>query len=141
MDIVMLTATFLAALGVSGGVVLAFSVPMDATLNRLLSSELAAGWSRAAKFAVFVAAFTGGLRLSELENVLLVRYGGGGQPLRASQGLLEVFKSVSGSLTAASWAVLAFFAGALGVYGATRLYELLKPVAPRFERPSIPAGR
>lgn len=140
MDIAMLVLTFLAALAVAGGVVLAFSMPIDAVLSKLVPAELAEAWSRCAKFAVFVSSFTGGLRLGELGG--LVAAGAGRTAVATPQAFLEVMKTVSGALTAASWAVLAFFGGALAVYAASRMYESLRPglVPPRGgER--IPAGR
>jgi hypothetical protein len=139
MDIAMLVLTFLAALAVAGGVVAAFSKPIDMVLSRLVPTELADAWSRCAKFAVFVASLTGGLRLTELARLVAA---GGDTAVRAPQAFLEVMKSVTGGLTSASWSLLAFFGAALAVYAAGRVYETLRPGmghARTGER--IPAGR
>lgn len=140
MDIAMLILTFLAALAVAGGVVLAFSNPIDAVLSRLVPTELADAWSRCAKFAIFVASFTGGLRLGELTR--LVAASAADAPVRAPQAFMEVIKTVSGGLGSASMAVLAFFGGALLVYAGCRVYESFRPGlghARGGER--VPAGR
>lgn len=139
MDIAMLVLTFLATVAVAGGVVLAFSRPIDTVLSRLVPTELADAWSRCAKFAVFVASFTGGLRLKELAGLVAA---GGDTTIRAPQAFMEVMKTVSGGLGAASWALLAFFGGALAVYAACRVYESFRPGlthARGAER--VPAGR
>ncbi|TBR16915.1 hypothetical protein EPO15_18090 [bacterium] len=139
MDIAMLVLTFLAAVTLAGGVVLAFAKPIDAVLSRLVPSELADAWSRCAKFAIFVTSFTGGLRLKELGGLVT---SGNAATIDAPQALLEVMKTATGGLNAASLTLLAFFGGALTVYAGVRVYESVRPGLghPRGgER--LPAGR
>lgn len=128
METAILASVFVAALAVSGFATLAFSVSVDEVLKRLLPAELAAAWSRYVKFALFTASFIGGLRLQEL-GALVSRGQGDGARLAADQGLVEVYRTIAGSLGAAAWTLLAFFAGTLCVYGAARVYEGLKPSA------------
>lgn len=142
MNLSMLILVFLAAVAVAGCVTRIFAEPMDWALMRLINHEMAAAWSRFAKFAVFVASFTGGLRLNELQS--LTTFGSGQAPVNWSQGLLEVYKTISGGLTAASYTLLIFFGATLIAYAATQVYDYLKQVGKpgrSEEHRGVPAGR
>lgn len=124
METVTLTLAFLSAATVSWCVVMAFSEPIDGVLGRLLAPEQARAWSRYAKFAVLAASFTGGMRFPELGA--LVAAGAGGPAPTVGQGMLEIFKTIAGALTAGSWVLLLFFAATLVLYAGGRAYDSFK---------------
>ncbi|HVE12296.1 MAG TPA: hypothetical protein VNI01_02775 [Elusimicrobiota bacterium] len=121
MNALTLGLVFATAAAVSGCVLVAFSRPMDAVLLRILSGELAAAWSKYAKFAVLVASFSGGLRINQLEALSMMT-----TPVSANRCLMEVFQAVSGTLQEASWALLLFFGGTLIAYAVTQVYNHLR---------------
>ena len=135
MDIATLILVFLSAVILSGCVVMAFSAPIDGALNRLLSGEMAAAWTRYAKFAVLVASFTGGMRLKELEALAGLSLNPSSQAaINMSKCLMEVYKTILGTLGAASWTLLVFFGATLTAYAGMNAYETFKSQsqAPRF---------
>lgn len=134
MNALVLVLIFLAAIAVAGCVVAAFSTSIDGVLLRLLSGEMAAAWSKYAKFALFVASFTGGLRLNEIQALA----GGEAQAsMKLGQCLMEVYKTIAGTLGGASWTLLIFFGATLAAYLASYLYSSLK-AAPRQQRVGEP---
>jgi hypothetical protein len=127
MDAVMMSSAFLSALIISGSVVLLFSALIDGVLSRLVIREMAAAWTMFAKFALFVAALTGGLRLSDLESLLSSVQSKGAQiPLTSGKCLLEVFRAVSGALNGAVWMLLLIFGAALAFHLGGSLYSTVR---------------
>jgi hypothetical protein len=121
MESMVLAFSFASAILIAACVVTFFSTSIDEALARVVPVEMTPAWSRYVKFALFVVTFAGGMRLSELAGFMALRTPGG-PPLTAGQGLLEVFKSIAGSLIAASGTLLAFFVVTLAVYAAKRFY-------------------
>lgn len=126
MNTLVLGLAFATTSVVAGMIVLAFSLAIDEVLLRLTSVELAAAWARYAKFGVFAFTFTGGLRLKELEALAA----SGSVPLEVDQALIEVFKSLSATLSAGAWSLLLFFGCGLAAYGVLRVYENYKTSSP-----------
>ncbi len=129
METVILTAAFLASAAVASAVTASFSSAIDGVLARVLTGELSQAWSRCAKFAVFTASFTAGLRVKELANFLSMRVA----PMGSGEGLLEVFKSVASALSAASVGLLAFFGAVLLVTAAKAAFRSLTTESRSYE--------
>jgi hypothetical protein len=129
----MLALVFLTAVVVSACVLMTFAMAMDAVLFRLISGEMAKAWSLYAKFAVFVASFVGGLRLQEIQAATVPVVVSGQQQasvnISASKCLVEVFKTIAGALSVASWTLFAFFGAALAAYVVLHVYNSLKSEA------------
>lgn len=150
MDAVILAIVFIAAVSVAGGVVLAFSPAVDDVLPSLVPASMLRAWSLFVKFAVFSTILIGGLRLAEV-GALVSSKSPGAAPLGAGASLMEVYKSIAGSLQAGVWALLVFFGTALVVYAALRIYEAARPAlahsrgidrhAAHGPRASVPEGR
>jgi hypothetical protein len=122
MDSMILAFSFASAIAVAACVLLFFSGSIDEALRRVLPSEMTQAWSRYVKFALFVVIFTGGMRLTELAQFLTMR-APSGPPLTAAQGLLEVFRSIAGSLIAASATLLVIFGATLAIDALKRVYQ------------------
>jgi hypothetical protein len=132
MESLILAFSFVSAIVIAACVVTFFSTSIDAALARVIPEEMTPAWSRYVKFALFVVTFAGGMRLSELEAFLTMRTPAG-PPLAAGHGLLEVFKSITGSLIAASGTLLGFFAVTLAVYASMRFYQSHRADVERLE--------
>jgi hypothetical protein len=148
MDSLILACSFGAALALAACVVLLFSRSIDEVLTPVIPAEAAAAWSRCVKFVLFTATMVGGLRLSDLANVLLQRTPSGESSLTAGQGLLEVYRTIAGALVTASATSLSFFAATLALDAAGRAYRSYRAAAekeaskPRpVERPAVGAER
>lgn len=133
MDSTILAISFAAAIVLAACVTLFFSRPIDEALGRVVPPEMGSAWRQYAKFALFVVTLAGGMRVSELSSLVAMR-AASSPPMTAGQGLMEVLKSVSGSLTAAAIALLAFFVAALAIDASRRVYR-----ARRLERPLPPS--
>lgn len=133
MDSTILAFSFAAAIVIAASVALFFSRPIDEALGRVIPPEMGSAWRQYVKFALFVTTFAGGMRVSELSSFVAVRTAAS-PPLTAGQGLMEVLKSITGSLTAAAIALLVFFTAALVIDASRRVYQ-----SRRFSRPSPPA--
>lgn len=120
MDVFALILVFAAAAGVSYAVVAAFSVPIELALRKVLAGDFSLAWAKYARFAVFVTGLAGGLRLKELEALATPA---ADRPIDASRCLLELFRTTTGSLTAASSSLLVVFGATLVAWVALQLYE------------------
>jgi hypothetical protein len=128
MDSMTLAFAFTAAMAISAGVVLAFSRRIDEVLSRLIPGEMAGACEQYVKFALFTVSFAGGMRLTDVAAFVAQKPG---QPaLTAGQSLLEVFRTIAGSLVAASGLLLVFFASTLAAYAVLHLYQSHKPAKP-----------
>jgi hypothetical protein len=122
MDIPTLVMAYSAALLVALAVTAAFAAPIEEMLFRLLPKDISAPWQKFIKFALFVAAFTGGMPSPPAafidRNVAAVPVPG--------MGMMVVMKSVSGSLMAAAWFLLIFFAATLTALTGANVYASLR---------------
>ncbi len=124
MFIRLLIVTFVVALAMSTFVALLFSRPIDRILNRLVSAELAATWRRYILFATFVVGISGGARLWEMEKYITPNSEGHILKLTSDRWVIEVYKTVIGSLQSIAWMLLVFFLFALIAYVTVRGFEM-----------------
>lgn len=120
----LLIVTFVVALAMSTFVALLFSRPIDKILTRLVSEELAATWRRYILFATFVVGISGGARLWEMEKYLEPDKQGHFLTLTSDRWVIEVYKTVVGSLQSIAWMLLVFFLFALIAYVTVRGFEM-----------------
>lgn len=127
MFISLLVVTFLIALLVSTVVALVFRPALKRILERILSDAIYTAWLRYLLFALFVVGVSSGVRIWELE-----RYIGSGP--RLSEGMappvldsdhwvLEVYRTIIGTLEGIAWVLLVFFVFALIGFVVVRLGE------------------
>ena len=131
-----LAFSFAAAIAIAGSVVVLFSKSIDEALSRVIPAEMASAWRQYVKFALFTVTFAGGMRLKALAEFVALRTPIG-PPLTAGQGLLEVFKSIAGSLVAASATLLAVFIVTLAIDASMRIFWFQRAT----ERPSLRTER
>jgi hypothetical protein len=131
MFITLLGVTFLIALGTSLIVVRLFRGPIRTILDRIVSPELSGAWQRYLSFAVIVVGVSGGVRIWELEKYITARTQDA-EPiiLNADRWVLEVYRTLIGTLQSAAWLLLVFFVFALIAYVIVRGFELRRGGSP-----------
>lgn len=114
MFLTLLLVTFLIALLTAALVARMFDKPVDAILRRIIGEEIAAAWVRYVKFAVYVVGISGGVRVWELERYISPRHKDEQiLVLNADRWVLEVYRTIIGTLQSIAWMLLLFFAVAL----------------------------
>lgn len=125
MFIVLLVVTFLIALAVSSLIVKIFSTPLDRILKRIIADEISAAWLKYLKFATYVVGISSGVRIRQLERYIT---GDGAEEaaileLTMERWILEVYRTVIGSLQGIAWMLLVFFVFALIAFVIVRIFE------------------
>lgn len=125
MFIVLLIVTFVISLATSLVVVRLFRTPIHTILDRVVSAELSGAWLRYLNFAVVVVGISGGVRIWELEKYITAR-SKDMEPivLNADRWVLEIYRTLIGTLQSAAWLLLVFFVFALVAYVIIRGFEL-----------------
>jgi hypothetical protein len=129
MFVTLLIITFVVALTVSGLVVLLFSKPIGRILQRIVSEDISSAWLTYMKFAMLVVGVSGGVRIFELERYITPQNLGCKEAnrvleLSSDRWILELYRTVIGSLESIAWLLLVFFVVALIAYVIVRLAEL-----------------
>lgn len=122
----LLAGTFLIAFAVSTIVVRIFSTPLDNILKRIMQDDISSAWVKYLKFAMYVVGISSGVRIHSIEryitapdfkDAMIVE-------LNAERWVLEVYRTVIGSLQGIAWLLLAFFVFALIAFVIVKLNEI-----------------
>jgi hypothetical protein len=134
-----MTGTFLTLLGVTFGISLVvsgllaylFSKPVRSILRRIIADEISLAWENYLKFAVYVVGISSGVRIWDLERYITPPATREGQVLALTRErwVLEVFRTVIGSLQGIAWMLLVFFLFALIAFVIVRAFELKRQKA------------
>lgn len=125
----LLLVTLLVAVAVAVLVAWGFDRSVGAILARIVADEVSRGWQRFVRFALLVVGVSSGVRIYDLERYLETA------PERAAvltteRWVLEVYRTVIGTLQGVAWALLLFFVAALIAYVLVRRAELKRPEPP-----------
>ncbi len=128
MFITLLIITFVIALVVSSIVVLIFAGPINAILARIISDQISRAWSKYLKFAIYVTGISSGVRIWDLEKYITEPRFEGSKiiELNAERWVLELYRTIIGTLQGIAWMLLVFFVFALVAYVIVRAFELKK---------------
>lgn len=127
MFVTLLLVTFAISLVSCAIVVWLFRGPVTQILDRLVSPEIAAAWTRYLGFAIFVVGVSGGVRIWDLERYITARSAGEAPlVLNGDRWVLEVYRTVISTLQATAWLLLLFFLVALVAYVVMRGFELAR---------------
>ena len=131
MFITLLLVTLLIALATSLLVIRLFDRLIRKILDRIVSAELSEAWNRYLSFAVVVVGVSGGVRIWSLEKYITARTDDG-EPivLNADRWILEVYRTLIGTLQSVAWILLVFFVFALIAYVIMRGFELRRQGRP-----------
>ena len=124
----LLLVTFLFALGVSSVLALIFKPAVSRILQRILADEIYSAWVRYLVFAIFVVGVSNGVRIWDLEKYISPMPAGDQvrEPLllTVDRWVLEVYRTIIGTLQGVAWLLLVFFVFALIAFVVVRLGEM-----------------
>lgn len=128
MFLTLLAATFAIAFGVSFIIARVFRTPMTRILDRILADEIADAWIRYLLFAVYVVGISSGVRPWDLQRYIDPQPGleAGAAPLTLTldHWVLEIYRTVIGTLQGVAWMLLVFFIVSLIVFAVIRIFEM-----------------
>ena len=125
MFITLLIVTFVIALATSLALIRLFRVPIRTILDRVVSTDLSGAWNRYLDFAVIVVGVSGGVRIWELEKYITAHTKDmDALVLNADRWVLEVYRTLIGTMQSVAWLLLVFFVFALIAYVIVRGFEL-----------------
>ena len=118
MFITLLIATFIISLVVSTIVVLIFARPLNQILDRIILDQISRAWSKYLKFAIYVTGISSGVRIWDLEKYITKPQYQGSEivQLTTERWVLEVYRTIIGTLQGIAWMLLVFFVFALVAY-------------------------
>lgn len=108
MFLALLLVTFLVSAIVSAIVARIFAKPIDDILERIISDTISDAWVRYLKFGIYVVGISSGVRLWELERYINPQ-GTQTLGLNRDRWILEVYRTIIGSLQGLAWLLLVFF--------------------------------
>ncbi len=121
----LLFVTFIIAALVSVGVVHFFDKPIKNILTRIVADELSTAWHKYIKFAAYVVGISGGVRIYQLEQYISARHKDFNVvELNAETWVLEVYRTIIGTLQSLAWVLLVVFIVALLAFVIVRAVEL-----------------
>jgi hypothetical protein len=124
MFITLLGVTFFIALAVAGTVTWLFHHSLRAILNRILTDQISQAWLRYLQFAIYVVGISSGVRIWELEKYITPHQRNEqALVLNTERWVLEVYRTIVGTLQGVAWLLLVFFVFALVAYVAVRIFE------------------
>lgn len=134
MFITLLVVTFLIALCVSAGIARFFATPVRRILGHIVDDDITFAWSKYIWFAILVVGVSNGVRVWELERYITSMDPGRVDVLVLTRDrwVLEVYRTIIGSLQGIAWLLLVFFVFCLIAYVIVRVGE--GRVKPRSER-------
>jgi len=124
MFVLLLAVTFVIAFIVSAIVVKLFDRPIDSILNRLIADDISRGWLKYLRFAMYVVGISSGVRVWQLEKYITAdKTDKMIVELTTNRWILEVYRTVIGTLQGIAWLLLVFFVFALVAYVIVRIFE------------------
>ena len=128
MFILLLASTFLIALGVSYLLVRIFRPAVTRILERIIVDEIHQEWVRYLVFAIYVVGISSGVRIWDLEKYISPTIAGDqtrqALALTVDRTVLEIYRTVIGTLQGVAWMLLVFFVIALVAFVIVRFGEI-----------------
>jgi len=124
MFIGLLAATTVTSIVVSFITVMVFENAVSRILSRIIDDEISLEWVKYLKFAIYVVGVSGGVGIWNLEKYItsMMR---DTEPviITGERWVLEIYRTVIGSLQGIAWMLLVFFVFALIAYVIIRCFE------------------
>jgi hypothetical protein len=126
MFLTLLISTFIISLIVSGIVERVFDKSIDSMLRRIIADPISKAWSRYLKFAIYVVGISSGVRIWDLERYLNPELSVNRTvlTLTTERWILEIYRTIIGTLQGLAWLLLIFFIFALLAFVIIRVFEL-----------------
>jgi hypothetical protein len=123
----LLLITFLISALTAHIVVKFFDKPIEKILTRIISDDISNSWHRYIKFAVYVVGISGGVRIWSLEQYIApVPKDGTPLVLDLNRWVLEIYRTILGTLQSIAWMLLVFFIFALIAFVLVKIFEMKK---------------
>jgi hypothetical protein len=131
MFILLLVVNFLLAFAVCFIVARIFKNPINKILQRLIADDIYAIWTRYIIFAIYVVGVSGGVRVWDLEKYISPQSDKSTiLELNLDRWVLEIYRTIIGTLQSVAWMLLLFFIFALIAYVIVKGMELKKQNKP-----------
>jgi hypothetical protein len=134
MFVTLLIANFLIAGLVCFLIALVFRTPIARILQRLVADDLSSAWVRYIIFAIYVVGISGGVRIWDLEKYITPKEGSEALTLTFDRWVLEIYRTIIGTLQSNAWMLLLFFLFALIAYVILRGMEMRRQGHPQEQR-------
>jgi hypothetical protein len=128
MFILLLIGTLVLAIIICAIVWRFFKGAVDQTVDAIVGPGVGGAWKRYIGFAIYVVGISGGVRLRELEN-FLTPSPDNPMVLDMNRWVLELYRTILGSLQSIAWMLLVFFAFALVAFVISRSRNSSKATA------------
>ncbi len=128
MIITLLIATFVVAFITCWVMGRVFRTPIHRILQRLVGEEIYTAWTRYLMFALYVVGLSGGVRVWDIERYITPQ--GDKQiiiELTNERWMLEIYRTIIGTLQSVAWMLLVFFLVALVAFVIVKGRELKHP--------------
>ncbi len=124
MFLTLLIVTFAVAVLVSLVVALVFNKPVQRILHRIIPDGLGREWHRYMMFALFVVGISSGVRIWDLEKYITKPVYEGAEivELTRDRWILEIYRTIVGTLQGLAWVLLVFFIVTLMAFVLVRLF-------------------
>jgi hypothetical protein len=110
MFLTLLGVTFVVSVAVCFVLSLVFRKSLSRILDRLLGEAIYTAWTRYLLFALYVVGISGGVRVWDLERYITpTKAGDPILELTGDRWVLEMFRTVIGTLQSVAWMLLVFF--------------------------------
>ena len=128
MFITLLVVTFVISFSVCFILVKIFNKPLGNILARLIEEAISGAWLKYLKFAIYVVGISSGVRIWQLEKYISPSLDErtGIIALNSDRWVLEVYRTIIGTLQGVAWLLLVFFIFALIAYVIIRAIEFKK---------------
>jgi hypothetical protein len=127
MFITLLIANFVVAFVVCMIIATVFKKPIDKILQRLVTEDIYSTWSKYIIFAIYVVGVSGGVRIWDLEKYITPQTQNGTiLQLTSERWVLEIYRTIIGTLQSNAWMLLLFFIFALIGYIIVKGFEIKK---------------
>ena len=127
MFILLLIITFIISLAVSYLIVKMFSAPIDKILDRIISDTISNVWTKYLRFAIYVTGISSGVRIWQLEKYITAPQTTENAEiitLNTDRWVLEIYRTIIGTLQGIAWMLLVFFIFALIAYVIVHVFEI-----------------
>jgi hypothetical protein len=129
MFIFLLIVNLLLSFAVCFIVAMIFRSPINKILQRLVSEDIFSAWAKYIIFATYVVGISGGVRIWDLEKYITpAKEGGIILELTQERWILELYRTIIGTLQSVAWMLLLFFIFALIAYVIVKGLEMRKQV-------------
>jgi len=127
MFMTLLLVTFIIATLTSFIIASVFKGTIKKIISRIVSEEIGSAWNRYILFALYVVGISGGVRIWDLEKYITPRTKDEVQiVLNMDRWVLEVYRTIIGTLQSVAWMLLVVFLISLVAYVMVRGFELKK---------------